>query len=92
MLVLFLFFGAIGVVGNLLGGLFRALKGGLSGFGGGQTSESERSEQMNRNGQSSNGVRRMKRFKSWAEDTSFEESAPESVELEEPLFEKMTNK
>lgn len=90
---LFLFFGVLGVVGKLLGGVFRLFRGGASSFGGGNFSSEENTESENvRGGQSESGVRRMKRFKSWAEDASFEESEPERVEVKDPVYEEMTNK
>ena len=89
---LFLFFGVLGVVGKLLRGVFRVLRGGVSNLTGGNSYEEDITTENVRGEQSESGVRRMKRFKSWAEDASFEESEPERVEVKNPAYEEMTNK
>lgn len=93
MFVFLFVFGVFGLVGKLLGGLFNVLKGNSSSFSDNRSSREEQDREEGRMGQSETGVRRMKRFKSWAEDASFEESGfEEKVEMEEPLREEMMNK
>lgn len=88
---LFLLFGVLGVAGKLLGGLFNMFKGVVSNSGGERPADRYDTED-NRNGQTETGMRRMKRFKSWAEETSYEEAPQEKVEMQEPLREEMMNK
>ncbi|MBR4712627.1 MAG: hypothetical protein IK131_12340 [Paludibacteraceae bacterium] len=92
MVVCFLFFGVLGAAGKMLGGFLNMFRGSSSHIGGDSSSDSYAREENNRNGQTETGLRRMKRFKSWAEDTSFEEAPEEKVEMQEPLREEMMNK
>ena len=90
MMGLFLFFGFLGVAGRLLGGVFNMFKGLVSKGDSGRSSDDYVSE--DNHAQTETSVRRMKRFKSWAEDTSYEESVDEKVEMEQPVREEMVNK
>ncbi|MBR3520527.1 MAG: hypothetical protein IKN77_10500 [Paludibacteraceae bacterium] len=91
MMGLFLFFGFLGIAGKLLGGVFNMFKGLVSKGDSGRSSDDYVSED-NHGAQTETSVRRMKRFKSWAEDTSYEESVDEKVEMEQPVREEMMNK
>ncbi|MBO7607062.1 MAG: hypothetical protein J6T28_05535 [Paludibacteraceae bacterium] len=88
---LFLLFGVLGAAGKLLGGLFNMFKGVVSNSGDERPADGYEAGD-NRNGQTETGMRRMKRFKSWAEETSYEEAPQEKVEMQEPLREEMMNK
>ena len=93
MVFCFLFFGVLGAARKMLGGLFNMFRGSSPNIGGSSSSsDGDADGAGNRNAQTETGVRRMKRFKSWAEDTSYEETSEERVEMREPVREEMMNK
>lgn len=89
--------GVFTIIRKLLGGVLGIFKDGSMGFGGGQSSENFHSNNTSanngkRNRPSQVNSERMRRFKSMAEDTEYEDTHQERVEMNEQIFEEIKNK
>ncbi len=98
-IILFAIFSISGVftiIRKLLGGILGIFKEEPTQYGGQSSNSSQShgstSSDRKRNRQSQEGSERMRRFKSMAEDTDYEEAPDERVKMDEPIYEEMMNK
>ncbi len=87
-------FGLLSTARKLLGGIFNILKGGSTNFrdSSSYSTSGDSSKEESYENSAGKSAQRMKKFKSWAEETEYEDAQLEEVEIDENMYEKMKDK
>lgn len=91
---IFLIFGVLSIARKLLGGIFNILKGGSTNFrdSSSYSTSGDSSKEESYENSAGKSAQRMKKFKSWAEETEYEDAKLEEVEIDEKMYERMKDK